>query len=93
MTRTYFQDFTLTDDEETDVCVEFSFSPGCPAQTYGPPEYCDPGYGAEVEILDARRKADEHMSDAPRIALSAADRERIETWLMENFDHEDDYEI
>ena len=23
---------------------------GCPAQTYGPPEYCDPGEGPEWEV-------------------------------------------
>ena len=90
MSRTYFEDFNLSDEDETEVTVEFSFRAGTSAITSGPPEHCDPGSPAEIELIKVWRKADENDPDAPLITLSEADAERIERWLHENFE-EDDY--
>ena len=87
---THISDFTLTDEDETDVWVEFEFTPGAPAQTYGPPEHCDPGYGPEIELIKVWRKADGPKAGANLITLSEADAQRIYDWIAENFETDTD---
>lgn len=84
MTETFFH-HGLRDDGETEVTVEIAVhSWGCAAQTYGPPERCYPAESMEVEIIDAWLTADGDKPDAPRIALTETERERIELHFMEN---------
>lgn len=78
-------DDNLTDDAETPITVEFDFTAGYAGRWYGPPEDCDPGYGAEVHITGAW----ENLAGGRRgqaVELPAADRDRIEGWLSENFE-------
>lgn len=41
----------LKDGSEVDVVVEYSYEPGSPGKTYGPPEDCYPAEGESAEIL------------------------------------------
>lgn len=84
MSESFFRD-AIRDDRETEIQVEIAVSSwGCAAQTYGPPESCDPGEPMEVEIVDAWLLADADKADAPRLTLTDAERERIELEFMEN---------
>lgn len=75
----------IRDDGETEIEVEIDVSSwGSAAQTSGPPESCDPGEGAECEIIDAWLLADADRADAPRIELTALERARIELDFLEN---------
>lgn len=50
-------------ETEVDAEISYSFTPGHPAKTYGPPEDCYPAEGPEVEveevtvIIDGKRHA------------------------------------
>lgn len=95
MAETFFRDavrdMTPGSDIETEIVVEISVSSwGAPAQTYGPAESCHDGDPMECEIVDAWLKADEDKADAPRITLTDAERERIETDFLENPPEADD---
>ncbi len=84
MAETFFRT-AIRDDGETEVTVEIAVNSwGSPAQTYGPPESCDPGEGMEVEIIDCWLTADDHKADAPRVELTDAERDRIELEFLEN---------
>lgn len=76
--------FNRDDADETDFAVAYTFSPGCEAQTYGPPERCYPAEPAEVEIYAA-------FTEDAVIELTEAEHERVMTWLIEN-PPEDDYD-
>lgn len=41
----------LWDGSEVDVAVEYSYEPGVPGKTYGPPEDCYPPEAESAEIL------------------------------------------
>lgn len=81
MTRTYFQTFNRLDEAETDITVEYSFSPGSPAT------WDDPAEGAEVEIIKAWVGDD---FDIGEVSLTFAETDKFKQWLSEN--HEDDGE-
>lgn len=70
-------DFCRDDEAETDITVAFTYSPGCAAQTYGPPEKCWPEEPAEVEIQAA-------FTETEELELTPAEHERIRLWLIEN---------
>lgn len=90
MAESFFRNATR-DDGETEVTVEIEvITWGSPAQTYGPPESCDPGEGMEVEIIDCWLLADDHKKDAPRVELTEAERDRIELEFLENPPEADD---
>lgn len=46
-----FETTVELEGNEVEVTVEYSYSPGTPGKTYGPPENCYPPEGPEVEIL------------------------------------------
>lgn len=83
--------FMLIDDaEEIEVEVDGSVTPEVPASgMYGPPEYSDPGCGAEVDDLTV-------YLDKPRqtFTLTVEEARDIETRLVEDYepDYGDDYE-
>ena len=88
----YRQEFDLTDEDETEVVVEFDFTPGSPAITHLAPENCDPGSGPDIQILKVWRAADKHLPDPPAVTPSEADSDRIHAWIAENYEEEDDYD-
>jgi hypothetical protein len=53
----------LADGNEVDVTVEYSYAPGSPGKTYGPPEDCYPPEGAEVEVLKVYLSDDKTEAD------------------------------
>lgn len=80
------------DDGETEVTVEIEvITWGSPAQTYGPPESCDPGEGMEVEIVDCWTMVNDDVSvRTMRVELTEAERDRIELEFLENPPEADD---
>lgn len=86
MTEIFTESFNLSDDDETEVCVQYTYHPGCREQG---PTYASGGQPAEppeVEIQSCVRSDDK---DGVEIALTEADERRIHQWLIEN--HEPDY--
>jgi hypothetical protein len=85
----------VRDDGVTEIEVDITVNSwGSPAQTFGPPESCDPGEGMEVEITDCWLAVDSSRPDAPKVTLTEAERDRIELDFMENPpepDYGDDY--
>lgn len=86
MGTTFNTEWTMErgEDDAFDVCIDYTYRGGSPAHygslTYpGHPE--EPG---EVEIVSVWRKSDEHLSDAPELILTDAEREKIEMWILEN---------
>jgi hypothetical protein len=45
-----FETVVELDGKEVEVTAEYSYSPGSPGKTYGPPENCYPPEGAEAEV-------------------------------------------
>lgn len=78
--------YTLTrDDEDIDIEVEFEVAPYYAACTYGPPEHCSPAEGGEVEEMTAYR-------DGEPIELTAEEEAKIEQFIYDHHDYEDDGE-
>lgn len=77
MGRTFFQDFNRDDEAESEVTVEYTYSGGCEAQTYGPAENCYPAEPAEIEIVKA-------FDDNGPVTLTDAEEQRFTEWLHEN---------
>lgn len=88
MTRTHHIGWTRDDEAETDVTVEYTFSPGRPAFTprgeYAP---IDPPEGAEVEIVGATTLADPTTGLRQPVTLTDAETEKVRDYIIEN--HED----
>lgn len=47
----FFTTTLLLNFQETDVRVEFDYTPATPGKTFGPPEDCYPPEAADVELL------------------------------------------
>ncbi len=79
-------------DGETEVVVEFDYSPGEDASySYGGAgsAFDTSGCAPEVSIVDCWLKSDEDRADAPSVTLTDADRERIEIQIAEDPDWQD----
>lgn len=74
--------FTLTrGDDDIDLDIDYevsSYDPGC---SCGPPEFCEPPSGGEVESLTA-------YHDGKKLVLTDAEAERIELHIVETHDYE-----
>lgn len=72
---------TLKGRDDLEIEVEFSYSGGCAAQTYGPPEGCWPAEDPEIEIVKAYKTEGEGD-----VVLTDAEREAIETEILEGYE-------
>lgn len=81
MTRIFTQLANLSDEEETEVKITYTYSPGYRAT------WTQPAEGPEVEIIGAE------AGNGYAIELSEADEDRIWKWLIQNHDHDDEWEI
>lgn len=86
--RTYFttieREPANEDEAPIEILVEYRISsPGCPAQTYGPPENCYPAEPTEIEIVGA-------VGDFGLIVLRDAEVEEVEDWVSQNPPEDDD---
>lgn len=94
MAQSFFRS-AVRDDRETEIEVEIAVNSwGCSAHM-GSMNYAGhPAEGLECEIVDAWLLADADKAGAPRITLTDAERERIETEFSEDppeQDYGDDY--
>lgn len=81
-------DYTLTrDDDDIDITVEYSVARFVPARTYGRPEDCYPSYGGEVEAISATTIEGDHIS------LTVEEFRKVERWIYDHHDYEDDGEL
>ena len=91
MTRTHHIGWTLDDEDETEITVEYTFSPGSPAFTprgeYAP---IDPPEGAEVEIVGATTLADPTTGLRQPVTLTDAEAEKVRDWIIERHEDDDD---
>lgn len=74
--------------DDTELEVEYTYTPGSPAVVGGPPECCDPGEGPEIESIDC-------TLDGQPFKPSDEQDSAICEWLYANaeFDADDgDYE-
>lgn len=76
--------YTLTrGDDEIELEIEYSVSPYDPGCSCGPPEFCDPPSGGEVEELTAYR-------DGEPFQLTRDENEEVEKRIYETHDYDDD---
>lgn len=94
MTLTHFIDWTMDDEAETDIVVEYTISGGCPVHM-GDMNY--PGHPAEapeVEIVGARQllqpKGPLPAVWGPPLTLTDAETEKVRDFILENHEDEDD---
>lgn len=74
--------YTLTrGEDDIDLEVEYTVAPFDPGCISGPPEYCEPPSGGEVEELDA-------FLDMVPFPLTDAEREDIERYIYDNHDYQ-----
>jgi spore coat polysaccharide biosynthesis protein SpsF (cytidylyltransferase family) len=74
----------VTDDEAIEILVDLTVRPGSAPQVSGPPEACDPGEPAEVEILGA-----EILATGEATTLTPEEIEKVELYVAENPDEFD----
>lgn len=72
------------DDGVTEVAVEFSVTGGSPANTSGPPEFCDPGEPPEVEVESVTC-----LVDGSDLTLTDAETQRAINEAHENLPEDD----
>jgi len=91
MTRTHTVDWTRDDEDETEIVVEYTFSPGCKAH-YGSMNYAGhPAEGPEVEIVGAWLAADGgKLATRIAVTLTDAEREKVRDYILENHEDDDD---
>ena len=78
MSITHFHDFKC--DDGSPISVEYSAAPGEPNFDF-PGHICDGGgSGPEISIIDAWREP-----SGEKVKLTDQERERMETWLCENY--------
>lgn len=63
--------------------LEFTYSPLTPAQTYGPPELCEPAFGGELFTLDAYDDQNNLFELTPDELVEAR------AWIEANYDFAD----
>ncbi len=83
MSESFFRFATRDDGTEIQVEIEVE-SWGSPAQTYGPPEDCDPGEGVECFVKNAWLLDVSGDCGAESVDLTSAERERIEIAFCED---------
>ena len=75
----------VRDDGETEIEVEFSYSPGtAPSGLSGPPEHYDPGEGPEVAIERAWLAKEDPPGTHEYVLLTEAERQRIEDEIAQD---------
>lgn len=72
------------DDGETEVCVTYTYYPGCPEQGPSYDSGGQPAEAPEVEIIECTRLDDTKVE----IRLTDAQESRIHQWLVENHESE-----
>lgn len=73
--------YELERGEDTfDLEIEYTTSRFYPAQTYGPPEDCEPASGGEIETLIA-------YFDNKKFELTDEEYAKVEEYLYENTDY------
>jgi hypothetical protein len=79
---TYTRYWSLSDENQTQVEVFYTYEPGEPASgQYGPPEYYDPGSGPEIEIEEVWNTE----TDQPTlIEMSEQDAAKFIAYIAEN---------
>lgn len=69
-------------DDDLELEIEYTVAPYDPGCTFGPPEYCYPPEGGEVEELAAYHKGEP-------VTLTDAERERIEEHIYATHEYLD----
>lgn len=72
-------------DDEFELDIEYSVAPFDPGCSSGPPEFCEPPSGGEIEELEV-------VYDGERFALTREEEERVTDWLYRNHDYSEDRE-
>ena len=85
MAQTYIHETNLDDEDETQVTVEFKYTPGCSAHM-GSMSY--PGHPAEPAEVEIQKVVNSTTGET--VTLTDAEGERICQWLIENHVETDD---
>ena len=76
-------EFTIErDGQEIDLEIEYEVAPYCAGNTYGPPEFCEPPSGGEVEEMTA-------TLDGQEFPLTDAERKKIEQHIYDTHDYDE----
>ena len=60
-------------EDEIEVKVRYSITPGCPAQLYGPPEDCYPADPPEVELIGPHDLTPDEVEQATQEIMNEHD--------------------
>lgn len=63
------------------LVADVDYKPAVPASTYGPPEMCDPGEDAELEVNDLQLEA--NGADVKPLLTDSLHGDEIEAALLE----------
>jgi hypothetical protein len=76
-----------SEGDEIEIRITYEYTPGCPAQTYGPADNCYPAEAAEIEVIeimntDTGEKIEYHD-------LSLEQQENIRSQIRDNHEEDD----